>query len=149
MKKLLMLFYILILSMILYQLILGKNGIIEGYRLKKEDEALNRYTEYLMKETEKLKLYRDYLRKSDSAKKDLANNMGLFDDDITLYRIMLKKEDSINNLAESDSYLKEFVDTNIEAEKIDSIRVKINILFYIIISFFSILIVFGGYKKDD
>ena len=82
MKKALFLIFAIVLSVILNQLILGSNGLIEGYKLRKEKEALQNYMQYLNDEKTNLDEYVTYLKSSqtnESAKEELANNMGFFD----------------------------------------------------------------------
>jgi len=147
MKKFFMSLYIFILAFILYQLILGKNGLLEGYRLTKEAQALDRYISYLKIDNAKLKDNVDFLRKNPGDREELANKMGFFKEPVTLYRIIKEDDKPVFNISQSDSYLSDFVEANIKIETINKIRIYINIGFYSIVSLFILLIVFGGSKE--
>lgn len=147
MKKLLFLTFVVILSFIFYQLVLGNNGLIEGYKLRKEYSALNNYIEYLKSEKISLEKYAEYLKENNSqndAKEELANHLGFFrDPQKILFRIRKDLNNLSLNIGESNTYLKEYVKVTSEVEKINTIKKIISGIFYIIISIFILLIVFG------
>lgn len=148
MKKVIFLIFAIILSVILNQLLLGSNGLIEGYKLRKEMEALQNYMEYLKDEKSNLEEYVAYLKSSDtheSAKEELANNLGFFDNNKkVLFRIRDNASKRVSlNIGESNTYLKEYVRVTSEVEKIQKMKQMISALFYLLISVFILLIVFG------
>ncbi|MBO5288709.1 MAG: hypothetical protein J6B11_04865 [Spirochaetales bacterium] len=148
MKKVIFLVFAIILSVILNQLLLGSNGLIEGYKLRKEMEALQNYMEYLKDEKSNLEEYVAYLKSSDtheSAKEELANNLGFFDNNKkVLFRIRDNASKRVSlNIGESNTYLKEYVRVTSEVEKIQKMKQMISALFYLLISVFILLIVFG------
>lgn len=148
MKKVIFLVFAIILSVILNQLLLGSNGLIEGYKLRKEMEALQNYMEYLKDEKSNLEEYVAYLKSFDTheaAKKELANNLGFFDNN---KKVLFRIRDNVSkrvtlNIGESNTYLKEYVRVTSEVEKIQKIKQMISALFYLLISVFILLIVFG------
>lgn len=148
MKKVIFLVFAIILSVILNQLLLGSNGLIEGYKLRKEMEALQNYMEYLKDEKSNLEEYVAYLKSSDThgaAKEELANNLGFFDNNKkVLFRIRDNASKRVSlNIGESNTYLKEYVRVTSEVEKIQKMKQMISALFYLLISVFILLIVFG------
>ena len=148
MKKVIFLIFAIILSVILNQLILGSNGLIEGYKLKKEKEALQNYTEYLKDEKANLEEYVAYLNSpqtGENAKKELANNLGFFENNKkVLFRIRDNASKRVTlNIGESNTYLKEYVRVTSEVEKILKMKQLVSALFYLIVSVFILLIVFG------
>lgn len=148
MKKVIFLVFAIILSVILNQLLLGSNGLIEGYKLRKEMEALQNYMEYLKDEKSNLEEYVAYLKSPDtheSAKEELANNLGFFDNNKkVLFRIRDNASKRVSlNIGESNTYLKEYVRVTSEVEKIQKMKQMISALFYLLISVFILLIVFG------
>ena len=148
MKKALFLIFAIVLSVILNQLILGSNGLIEGYKLRKEKEALQNYMQYLNDEKTNLDEYVTYLKSSqtnESAKEELANNMGFFDNNKkVLFRIRDNASKRVTlNIGESNTYLKEYVRVTSEVEKIQKMKQVVSALFYLIVSVFILLIVFG------
>lgn len=148
MKKVIFLVFAIILSVILNQLLLGSNGLIEGYKLRKEMEALQNYMEYLKDEKSNLEEYVAYLKSSDtheSAKEELANNLGFFDNNKkVLFRIRDNASKRVSlNIGESNTYLKEYVRVTSEVEKIQKMKQMVSALFYLLISVFILLIVFG------
>jgi cell division protein FtsB len=148
MKKVLFLIFAIVLSVILNQLILGSNGLIEGYKLRKEKEALQNYMQYLNDEKTNLDEYVTYLKSSqtnESAKEELANNMGFFDNNKkVLFRIRDNASKRVTlNIGESNTYLKEYVRVTSEVEKIQKMKQFVSALFYLVVSVFILLIVFG------
>jgi cell division protein FtsB len=148
MKKALFLIFAIVLSVILNQLILGSNGLIEGYKLRKEKEALQNYMQYLNDEKTNLDEYVTYLKSSqtnESAKEELANNMGFFDNNKkVLFRIRDNASKRVTlNIGESNTYLKEYVRVTSEVEKIQKMKQFVSALFYLVVSVFILLIVFG------
>ena len=148
MKKVLFLIFAIVLSVILNQLILGSNGLIEGYKLRKEKEALQNYMQYLNDEKTNLDEYVTYLKSSqtnESAKEELANNMGFFDNNKkVLFRIRDNASKRVTlNIGESNTYLKEYVRVTSEVEKILKMKQLVSALFYLVVSVFILLIVFG------
>lgn len=147
MKKILMSFYIIILAVVFYQLLLGKNGLIEGYRLTKELNALDIYINYLKNENTRLREEVNSLKRNPANREELANKMGYFSQPVEIYRIIKDPKEPVLNISQSDHYLMAFVEANIEKEDIDKIKIYIHIAFYMIISIFILLIVFGGQKE--
>ena len=148
MKKVLFLIFAIVLSVILNQLILGSNGLIEGYKLRKEKEALQNYMQYLNDEKTNLDEYVTYLKSSqtnESAKEELANNMGFFDNNKkVLFRIRDNASKRVTlNIGESNTYLKEYVRVTSEVEKKQKMKQVVSALFYLVVSVFILLIVFG------
>ena len=111
-------------------------------------EALQNYMEYLKDEKSNLEEYVAYLKSSDtheSAKEELANNLGFFDNNKkVLFRIRDNASKRVSlNIGESNTYLKEYVRVTSEVEKIQKMKQMISALFYLLISVFILLIVFG------
>ena len=104
--------------------------------------------EYLKNEKTDLEEYVAYLKSpqtSENAKKELANNLGFFENNKkVLFRIRDNASKRVTlNIGESNTYLKEYVRVTSEVEKIQKMKQFVSALFYLIISVFILLIVFG------
>ncbi len=158
MKKIFLLVYVTFCSLILYQIILGKNGIIEGYRIKKEYERNMLIYSFLKNKSQNYKEYIQYLKTNPDALKTFAEELGFFhDDQLKLIKIIdeLEHEDLSANSNQfiDDEYLnnlKEKILNNSELDKkINRIRTWLSIFYYLFFGFFIFLIIFGIRKSEE
>ena len=154
MKKIFLLTFITFCSLIFYQIVLGKNGVIEGHITNKEKEKAISYILFLKKEINKNNNYIEYLKKDPDALKSFAEDLGYFQDDNTkLIKIIEEVEkDKPNNTEYSkrlDKPIEEIIrDENFE-KKITRIRFWLTIFFYAFFGFFIFLILFGVKKSEE
>ncbi len=157
MKKAFLLIFITFTGLIFYQIILGKNGIIESYRIKRQKEKLLFFKSVLIKRNNELSNYLKYLQNNKNSLEDKANNLGFFLNEKKLLRIYT--EDESNQMPIRNSYLYEKLTLNKLFEeiknvsgdnnKIDVLRSWIEVIFYIFFGFFMFLIIFGTHKTDE
>jgi cell division protein FtsB len=149
MKKIFLLIFVTFCSLIFYQIILGKNGIIEGYRIQKEKEILIAKKLAMMKEIENLNEYINYLKNDPNALKSLAEKLGFYEDDVKLVKILdkLKKEENFVN--EQNTNYSDSKSNYQNEDKIKKIRLWISIFFYIFFGLFIFLIIFGIQNKNE
>ena len=67
MKKFFLLVFVTFCSLIFYQIVLGKNGVIEGYRIQKEKEKLQIYIQELKSLIDENKETINYLKNDPDA----------------------------------------------------------------------------------
>jgi hypothetical protein len=156
-KKAFLLIFITFTGLIFYQIILGKNGIIESYRIKRQKEKLLFFKSVLIKRNNELSNYLKYLQNNKNSLEDKANNLGFFLNEKKLLRIYT--EDESNQMPIRNSYLYEKLTLNKLFEeiknvsgdnnKIDVLRSWIEVIFYIFFGFFMFLIIFGTHKTDE
>jgi hypothetical protein len=149
MKKIFLLIFITFCSLIFYQIILGKNGIIEGYRIQKEKEILIAKKLSMIKEIENLNEDINYLKNDPKALKSLAEKLGFYEDDVKLVKILdnIKKDENfVNEQNNNNSIVKNSYQND---DKIKKIRLWISIFFYIFFGLFIFLIIFGIQNKNE
>ncbi len=159
MKKIFLLVYVTFCSLIFYQIILGKNGVIEGYRVQKEKERNVLFFNLLKNQTKSYSEYINYLKTDPDALKLIAENLGFFSlDDVKLIRVIDESDDKNINLYDSNQFvneeylnnLKEKIFNNNEHDiKIHKIRTWLSVFFYIFFGFFIFLIIFGVKKSEE
>lgn len=158
MKKIFLLIFVTFCSLILYQIILGKNGIIEGYRIKKSIERNMLIYTFLKNKSENYKEYIKFLKTNPDALRSFAEELGFFDDEeLKLIKIIdeMEHEDVATESSQfiDDEYLnnlKEKILNNNEYEKkIGIIRTWLSIFYYIFFGFFIFLIIFGIKRSED
>ena len=157
MKKIFLLVYVTFCSLIFYQIILGKNGVIEGYRIKTEKEKNILYFNLLKKQNLTNNEYIEFFKKNPDALKSLAESLGFFnndeiklikvlnetqDDNLNIYNNQFINEEHFNNLK------KKLLDNNESEKKISKLRTWLSIFFYIFFGFFIFLIIFGVKKIE-
>jgi hypothetical protein len=158
MKKILLFIFISLSAFIFYQIILGENGLVEGYRVRKEKERLVYYTSLLTREKAELGHYIDYLKTDPDALRSIAEKLGFFNDEKNFIKVIENARDSTNDLLFPDDMesarkvnriINEFESTNPLTERINSIRSTIMICFVSIFALFLIIIILGGKKNDN
>ena len=156
MKKIFLLIFITFCSLIFYQIILGRNGLIEGYRIQKEKEQLIYYKSLLQKQNKELKKYIKELKNNPNALKSFAEQLGYFEDDVQFIKIideLEKKNLTIPDYPEKNisiNKLWEKIEENNNLDnKIKKIRIWLSVFFYLFFGFFIVLIIFGVKKKDE
>jgi hypothetical protein len=155
MKKFFLLIFITFCGLIFYQIVLGKNGLIEGYRVQKDKERLVRYKLLLQKKNKDLEDQIKYLKNDPDALRSFAAELGFFDGEVKLVKIL----DDIEKSGKLDIDVKEGIDIDKlinENEKstaidlqIKKLRMWISVIFYLFFGFFIVLIIFGVQKKDE
>ena len=149
MKKIFLLIFVTFCSLIFYQIILGKNGIIEGYRVSKDKEKIILKKIALMKEIDDLKSYIKYLKTDPSAFKNLANELGYFNEEVKLIKVLDEIKDKNINFNDLKFNVQNGnVDTAFNDE-IKKIRLWSSIFFYVFFGLFILLIIFGINNKNE
>ena len=145
-------------SLIFYQIILGKNGVIEGYRIEKEKERNILYYSLLKNQSAINTEYIEFLKNNPDALRTLAENLGFFqDDDIKFIKVLDEVKNNNININDNPfineehfNNLKRKIFDNSEFEKkIIKIRTWLSIFFYIFFGFFIFLIIFGVKKIEE
>lgn len=159
MKKIFLLVYVTFCSLIFYQIILGKNGVIEGYRIQKEKERNILFLNLLKSQTNSNSEYINYLKTDPDALRLFAESLGFFSrDDVKLIRVIDQSDDKNMNLNNSNQFvneeylnnLKDKIFNNNELDiKINKIRTWLSVFFYIFFGFFIFLIIFGVKKSEE
>lgn len=158
MKKIFLLVYVTFCSLIFYQIILGKNGVIEGYRIEKEKERNILYYSLLKNQSAINTEYIEFLKNNPDALRTLAENLGFFqDDDIKFIKVLDEVKNNNININDNPfineehfNNLKRKIFDNSEFEKkIIKIRTWLSIFFYIFFGFFIFLIIFGVKKNEE
>ena len=153
MKKIFLILFVGFICFIFYQMILGENGIIEGYRAKKNRERLLYYKNLLEKQSMEQANFIKYLKTNPKAYKDLAEKYGFFEEEFNFLKIVdvtklnskksnFKTEEAMINL------LIEFDKKNKVDEDIKNIKTILTICFFIFFGFFIILIILVGQKNE-
>jgi hypothetical protein len=156
MKKVLLLIFIGFCSFIFYQMVLGENGLIEGFRIKQEKERLLFYRSLLEKQKTEQANYIKYLQTNPKAYKELAEQLGFFNDDVELIKIINKvKENSMDinhtefeKSQKIEKLVKNFELSNSSEKQIKDVRLVVSILFYIFFGFFAVMIFMGGQRNE-
>ena len=148
MKKILLLVFILFCGLIFYQNILGKNGLIAGYQIRREKKVLLRYKELLKQQIEEQDRYIDYLKSNEEAYLELANELGFFHEPVDLIKVKKNQTGQKTGAADADHYLKKYIEENMNVKMVNQLRIAVSILFYLFFGFFVILIIFSGQKDE-
>ena len=155
MKKILLLVFVVFCGVIFYQIILGQNGLIEGYRVEREKEALFQYKLLLEKERTELGDYIEYLKNNPEAMLYLANKLGYFSaENLNLIKIIEEVEDTSKlsdiqkRRLETERLWKEIKEKSDIDKNVKKIRNWSIILFFIFFGLFVMLIVFSGGKIE-
>ncbi|MCG8569272.1 MAG: hypothetical protein MJB14_03955 [Spirochaetes bacterium] len=148
MKKILLLIFILFCSLIFYQVILGKNGIIAGFQAQQERKILLKYKALLQKKSDEFGNYIQYLKEDENAYLELAREMGFFEEKVELIRFKNLTQQTDFDEDKIEVFFKNYIKKNLEEEKIKKIRLYVSILFYLFFGFFVILILLSGQKDE-
>lgn len=152
MKRIFLLIFVACCMLIFYQMILGTNGLIEGYKIKKEKEKIIEYKLLLEKYRDDLIAYIKYLKTSESSMEELANRMGFFKDgEIQLIKIIDKNSEHYANIEESKIIEKvlEIIEKDDSLEKeFKVIRTWVTLIFFVFFAGFIMLIIFTGIKDE-
>lgn len=151
MKKIFLILFVLLCGLIFYQIILGKNGIIEGERIKNERKILLVYKQLLEQDLAEHQTYIKGLKTNEDEYRRLAHDMGFFEEQTGIIKYKVKektisKDDFVNT--EADIRFKHYLEENQNDSSIRQIRMFVSILFYLFFGFFVILIIFSGQKME-
>ncbi len=160
MKKVALLIFILFSSFMLYQIILGRNGIIEKYELKNQEGKLVLFKELLNNKKKENQDYIDYLLKDNSdAYKTLAEELGFLKNDSKLIRVVHDKDDDLSadiylasresKKTKNDLMLENFESTYKETSFLMEIKTVITMVFFIVIAFFVIVTILSGEENEN
>jgi hypothetical protein len=158
MDKIFLFIFISLSTFIFYQIILGENGLVEGYKASKEKERLAYYNILLTREKNDLDKYIKYLKTNPDAYKAIAEKLGFFSDEKSFIKIIENAKDNSGDILFSDDMestrkingiINEFESNNALTEKINSIRSIIMICFVSLFALFIIIIILGGKKNDN
>lgn len=148
MKKILVLLFILFCAVIFHQIILGKNGLIEGYKIRQEKSVRSKYLFLLRNEKSKLESYIDHLKNDTDIYEELANELGFFSEDVRMIKFYntggIRDILSVNN---ADIYYERYLKDDTDYQRIEIISILISIVFYLFFLFFVILLFLTG-KRD-
>lgn len=155
MKRFFLLIFVTFCALIFYQIVLGKNGVIEGYRIQKEKERLIYYKLLLKEKGKDLDEYIDFLKNDPDALRTFAEQLGFFNDQVKIIKVL----DEIDNNKIIFKEIDENIDTtkllkDVEKKydleiKIRKLRMWLSVIFYLFFGFFIVLIIFGVQKKDE
>ena len=151
MKKIFLLIFVLFCMLIFYQMILGTNGLIEGYKVRKEKERRIYYKILLEKHRDELITYIQYLKTDNDAMNELANKMGFFKENIKLIKIIDKNKEEYSTLENHrivDKILRDLEKDDTLEKNIKTIRTWATLIFFIFFAGFIILIIFSGVKDE-
>ncbi|MBN2544898.1 MAG: hypothetical protein JXB50_03810 [Spirochaetes bacterium] len=152
MKKFFLFIFTLFSGLIFFQLILSKNGLIEGIRTQKEKQMALYYKSLLERQRDELSDYIKYLKDHPNALNDFAEKLGFYKDDYKFIKIIdeidlyAKNE---NSLDEVNKIFNEYKKKNNYNEKIDRIKFYLNLFFFLFFGFFIFIVIFGIKKKDE
>lgn len=157
MNRIFLFIFISLSTFIFYQIILGENGLVEGYRVTKEKERLAYYNMLLTREKNDLDSYIKYLKTNPEAYKNIAEKLGFFNDEKNFIKIIENAKDASGDLTLSDDMeslkkvnriINDFENNNSLAKRIESIRSVIMICFVSVFALFVLIIILGGKKND-
>ncbi|HOF00945.1 MAG TPA: hypothetical protein PK385_04040 [Spirochaetota bacterium] len=155
MKKILFLVFVALCGVIFYQIILGQNGLIEGYRVDKEKEALFQYKLVLQKEKKELQDYIFQLKNNPETALALANKLGYFvNPELNLIKIIdeiddaAKISDGQKRKEEIERVWNEIKSGSQIEKKISDIKNWTRIVFFAFFGMFVLLIIFSGQKNE-
>jgi len=151
-KKIFLILFIAFICFISYQATLGENGVIEGYRIKKNRERLLYYKSLLEKQSLEQAEFIKNLKTNPKAYKDLAEEYGFFPEERNYLRITdntksLKNKSNFKTEIEINKLLAEFDKKNKIDEDIKNIKTIITIFFFVFFGFFVVLIILVGQKN--
>lgn len=155
MNKFFLLIFIIFCALIFYQGVLSKNGLMEKFTIEHEKEKLNLIIALLQNEVNENDKYIDDLKKNPKALEALANELGFFQDDVKLLRIVedFKRNEANPNLLSNDKdrelLIKKIKENNQNDAKINKTRMWVTVVFYSVFGFFIILTVFGSRKNEE
>jgi len=152
MKKFFLLVFTLFSGLIFFQLILSKNGLIEGFRTQKDKEMALYYKSLLEKERNELADYIEYLKNNPNALNDFAEKLGFYKENFKFIKIideidLYAKNES--NIDEVNKIFNEYKNNNNYNEKIDRIKFYLNLFFTLFFGLFIFIVIFGIKKKDE
>ncbi|MBP7553873.1 MAG: septum formation initiator family protein [Spirochaetes bacterium] len=155
MKKILFLVFVALCGVIFYQIILGQNGLIEGYRVDKEKEALYQYKLALQKEKKELQDYIYQLKNNPETALALANKLGYFvNPELNLIKIIdeidgaVKISDGQKRREEIEKLWNEIKSGSQIEKKISNLKNWTRIVFFAFFGMFVLLIIFSGQKNE-
>ncbi len=155
MKKILFLVFVALCGVIFYQIILGQNGLIEGYRVDKEKEALFQYKLVLQKEKKELQDYIFQLKNNPETALALANKLGYFvNPELNLIKIIdeidgaAKISDGQKRKEEIERVWNEIKSGSQIEKKISNIKNGARLVFFAFYGLFVLLIIFSGQKNE-
>jgi len=155
MKKILFLVFVALCGVIFYQIILGQNGLIEGYRVDKEKEALYQYKLALQKEKKELQDYIYQLKNNPETLLALANKLGYFvNPELNLIKIIdeidgvAKISDGQKRREEIEKIWNDIKKGSQIEKKISNIKNWTRIIFFAFFGMFVLLIIFSGQKSE-
>ncbi len=137
--------------LIFYQMILGTNGLIEGYKTKKEKERIINYKLLLEKYRDDLINYIHYLKTDKESMNELANRMGFFKDEVQLIKIIDKNSEEYINIEDHrivDKILEKIEEDDGIEKEFKIIRTWATLIFFIFFASFIMLIIFTGIKDE-
>jgi hypothetical protein len=152
MKKILLLIFIAFCSLIFYQIVLGRNGLLEGYRISMEKQRLLYYRSLLIQEQKELANYIKYLKENRQALPYLAARIGYFQREANFIRISIPDEieefkPSLSQIIDEDKLFKYLQQEDKELaaieKRIKNLKLILSVIFYLFFGFFGILILFG------
>lgn len=155
MKKILFLVFVALCGVIFYQIILGQNGLIEGYRVDKEKEALYQYKLALQKEKKELQDYIYQLKNNPETALALANKLGYFvNPELNLIKIIdeidgaIKISDGQKRREKIEKLWNEIKSGSQIEKKISNLKNWTRIVFFAFFGMFVLLIIFSGQKNE-
>lgn len=157
MRKILLLIFIAFCSIIIYQMILGQNGILESYRLDEEQKILLHTKELLTEYKEELEDYSNFLKKNKDAFKLLALQLGYSSSHLSLIKIIqnyktkpyLNSENIFIKKLKSDiSSIQRKKMQQVE-KKLEKYKIIFNIIFYTFFGGFAVLVILGIHKNQN
>ncbi len=156
MKKIILILFISFSALIIYQIVLGKNGIIEGYKIKIEKEKLINLKNLLLNRDNELNEYIKYLKSNPDALSYFAHKLGFYDNEAVLIKVIDEVE---NQDTVSDNYLARKISLvkliegikkdNSKEVKLERIQIGLQIFFYLFFGFFIVLIIIGGQDRNE
>jgi cell division protein FtsB len=157
MNRFLLALFVLLSALILYQGILGKNGILEKYSIAKDKEKLELTITLLQGEINDNSKYIEELKKNPAALEKLANDLGFFRDNVKLLKIIDESKDDAKNgkksealtQSEKEILMEKIKKANEFDEQVEKIRNWIKIGFFIFFGIFIFLIFFGKRKNNE
>jgi len=136
-----------------YQIILGRNGIIEKYELKDKQKKLIILKELLNNKESENQEYIDSLVKDKDAYKSFAEELGFLKNDTKLIRIIHENNDNLSSdiylaskdskKTKNDSMLEDFETIYKKPSFLMEMKTVISMIFFILIAFFIIVTMLG------
>lgn len=150
MKKIFLLLFVIFTSFIFYQIVLGENGVIEGYKVKKHKERLIYHKSLLEIEKKAQDKQIAYIKNNPRYYEELSENYSFFQKEQRL--IKLKNNTTDNSISNSitnniDTLMNQYDNNNMIDKKVQNMKTMITIVFFLFFSFFIILIILVGENK--